>query len=238
MKERQDDALCGQKGILDITARLAYFDRDAEQSKNCDIEYCSHSILVLYHIVFVYLIVCWSKVPLVQSLHPKHVLSSFNQSEAAAALPINCRAGGKVELQQIHTVGSQIQVILQLTICFMSQFSFGYLTLPSVIVLISVLSYGSQLLFPLIDPGPLLPNQSWKFNALVACIWVSYFRACFTDPGWVPRDYSRPGEDEQPCETTGPQRWCRKCKTFKPPRAHHCKICSKSGIESILDACH
>lgn len=118
----------------------------------------------------------------------------------------------------------------------------GYLAIPAVTVLIGFLSYTSQILFLFLEPGPLTKSETWKFNALVACIWICYYRACTVDPGrvpkeWVPKKHEAGPEklpvssldtsqDKQDDVSTR-QRWCRKCAAFKPPRAHHCKICQR-----------
>ncbi len=102
------------------------------------------------------------------------------------------------------------------------------LAVPGVSLLIAFLSYGSQLLFPGIDPGPLTSQQKLIFNALVACLWISYARAVLTDPGHVPAGWKPEviADDEE-----GPlllrQRLCRRCDAPKPPRAHHCKVCKR-----------
>jgi len=109
----------------------------------------------------------------------------------------------------------------------MNQESLRRLAVPGVSVLVVFLAYGSQLLFPSINPGPLTSQQKVVFNTLVACIWLSYARAVLTDPGHVPPDWKpeSTADDEE-----GPllrQRHCRKCDALKPPRAHHCKVCKR-----------
>ena len=102
------------------------------------------------------------------------------------------------------------------------------LALLSVIALISFLAYGPQILFQYIEPHALDQKQAIIFNALVFCIWISYIRTCFTNPGWVPHawslDHSASGQS-LPSKRT--PRWCRKCEAIKPPRAHHCKNCRR-----------
>ncbi|KIX01631.1 uncharacterized protein Z518_09357 [Rhinocladiella mackenziei CBS 650.93] len=89
----------------------------------------------------------------------------------------------------------------------------------TVVVLIAFLSYSSQYLFYRIEPGPLTQKEKIVFNALVACIWICYARACITDPGRVPLDWADATETRQ--------RYCRKCEAIKPPRSHHCKVCQR-----------
>jgi ribosomal protein L40E len=115
------------------------------------------------------------------------------------------------------------------------------LAVPVVTLLIALLSYGSQLLFPLLDPGSLESSQSYKFNILVACIWISYARAIITDsgrvpPGWTP-DQTEVVSRAKVGQVTPRQRYCRKCDAVKPARSHHCKICKRCGAHDPLEAC-
>lgn len=102
------------------------------------------------------------------------------------------------------------------------------LSFCGVVALISLLAYGSQILFFNLEPEPLEQRYNLIFNSLVACIWVTYFRACFTDPGsvpphWAPDDIVSGGGPAHRQQ----QRWCRKCEAYKPPRAHHCRVCQR-----------
>lgn len=122
----------------------------------------------------------------------------------------------------------------------MLEFSTAHLALPGVATLISFLSYGSQILFRNIGPYPLSRLETVAFNALICSIWICYFQACFVDPGAVPSEW-KPQAFPKSCAegasqsdgTPHPkQRWCRKCKAIKPPRAHHCRSCGRYAIES------
>jgi palmitoyltransferase len=106
------------------------------------------------------------------------------------------------------------------------------LAIPAVSTLILFLAYTSQYLFYYIEPGPLSKNQAIWFNILVLAIWVCYDRACTVDPGpkgWVGRIGldEEEAEDDAPDQETRRKRWCKKCDTVKPPRAHHCKQCGR-----------
>ncbi|KIW65309.1 hypothetical protein PV04_07580 [Phialophora macrospora] len=103
---------------------------------------------------------------------------------------------------------------------------------PAVVTLVAFLSYSSQYLFSHTEPGPLTFKQKVTFNALVACIWISYARACTADPGRIPLDW-KPDEAED-IDSAGPRekaasrrRYCRKCEAIKPPRSHHCRVCKR-----------
>jgi palmitoyltransferase len=100
---------------------------------------------------------------------------------------------------------------------------------PAVTLLVCFLAYSSQWLFYKIEPGPLRKGDAYLFNALVASLLICYWRSCTTDPGRIPKDWherlsSGEGSDAQAAQR---QRWCRKCETYKPPRAHHCKACRR-----------
>ena len=118
-----------------------------------------------------------------------------------------------------------------------SSMELSSLAIPGLSILTTILSYGSQYLFLHIAPSPLTQGQTIRFNLLVACIWISYFRACFTDPGRIPKERVAPqrhsvdnGGAEMETDAPSPSkggRWCRKCEAPKPPRAHHCKTCRR-----------
>ena len=105
------------------------------------------------------------------------------------------------------------------------------IAIPGVTALIAFLSYSSQYLFRHIEPASLTTDQAWKFNILVACIWISYARTCLTDPGRVPKDWQpagqESGEDHEESDRKTRGRFCRKCEAIKPPRSHHCKVCKR-----------
>ncbi|KAH6608995.1 palmitoyltransferase pfa4 [Trichoderma cornu-damae] len=94
------------------------------------------------------------------------------------------------------------------------------LAVPAVCLLTAFLSYFSQLLFnqSTLDPGPLSHGETVVFNALLLCLWCSYFKAVTVDPG-------RYVFEDAVIEADG--RWCKKCQAPKPPRAHHCKRCNR-----------
>lgn len=93
------------------------------------------------------------------------------------------------------------------------------------------------------------------FTAIAAIAIISHFKAMTTDPGAVPPD-AKPLDLDEPNnnsnsmdESTSSQakglldpppapkqpprvkRLCRRCKAFKPDRAHHCSICRRCIIK-------
>lgn len=94
------------------------------------------------------------------------------------------------------------------------------LAVPTVCLLIAFLSYFPQYIFhrSTLDPGPPSRAESVVFNALLLCLWLTYFRVVTVDPG----RYVFPGKVVDP-----DGRWCRKCAAPKPSRAHHCRHCGR-----------
>lgn len=97
----------------------------------------------------------------------------------------------------------------------------------------------------LLEPeGPPVRISTWAgmfhkifFSSLTALAVSSHWMAMTKDPGAVPPD-AVPVEHE--VETTemdslnGPKkghRLCRRCKTFKPERAHHCSVCKRCVVK-------
>lgn len=115
--------------------------------------------------------------------------------------------------------------------------SLAQLALAGVISLIAFLGYGPQYLFHFVQPGALDQKQSSTFNLLLFCTWCCYARACFTDPGHVPRHWENNGFLDQDSDLDAASqhnriRWCRKCENRKPPRAHHCRVCQRYFFET------
>lgn len=119
----------------------------------------------------------------------------------------------------------------------MAMLTASSLAVPTVLFLIALCGYSSQLLYPHLDPHPLEKHQAIKFNLLLTALLISFVRACLTDAGRVPKDWVPPpirvhGEDtpakakDEDAPTVRP-RWCSKCDAPKPPRTHHCKICGR-----------
>ncbi|CAA0836385.1 Probable protein S-acyltransferase 16 [Striga hermonthica] len=70
------------------------------------------------------------------------------------------------------------------------------------------------------------------FTFLAAMCVTSYRRAIYTDPGRVPDTFMPDVEDSgnpihEIKRKSGDLRYCQKCALYKPPRAHHCRICNR-----------
>lgn len=83
------------------------------------------------------------------------------------------------------------------------------------------------------------------FTSIAAMAVLSHFKAMTTDPGAVPPDAKPVPEDfpEEIAEVDNPEaqslvvppqkikRLCRRCKAYKPARAHHCSVCRRCVIK-------
>nr|XP_054760803.1 palmitoyltransferase ZDHHC7-like [Lytechinus pictus] len=75
------------------------------------------------------------------------------------------------------------------------------------------------------------------FNCIVLCLTVAHLRAVLSDPGIVPLpttaiDFSDVRTGQAPksrVDRVSGQSWtvCQKCEAYRPPRAHHCRICRR-----------
>ncbi|KAH3669018.1 hypothetical protein WICMUC_005117 [Wickerhamomyces mucosus] len=65
-------------------------------------------------------------------------------------------------------------------------------------------------------------EQVW-FQICLSMVWISYVIAIYRSPGRPPKDF-KPKKSEW-------RRWCKKCKNYKPERAHHCKTCKQCVLK-------
>eukprot|EP00250_Pteridium_aquilinum_P007129 c16913_g1_i1 orf=252-1130(+) len=66
------------------------------------------------------------------------------------------------------------------------------------------------------------------FTCLTLMALFSYLLAIFRDPGRVPHSYMPDVEDHHEVKRKGGDlRYCQKCAFYKPPRAHHCRVCKR-----------
>ncbi|KAK9123940.1 hypothetical protein Sjap_013542 [Stephania japonica] len=113
----------------------------------------------------------------------------------------------------------------------------GAITLPIIAVLSSIFYLYYTTVFVFIDdwfglatsPGLL---NALAFTAVVAICLAAYAAAILKDPGKVPETFVPDVEDsETPMHEIkrkgGDLRFCQKCSHYKPPRAHHCRVCKR-----------
>ncbi|ORY97517.1 DHHC palmitoyltransferase-domain-containing protein [Syncephalastrum racemosum] len=117
----------------------------------------------------------------------------------------------------------------------------GQVYTTAVCLLIAFIALSSQYYF--LIPG--LQNESLlsqlkslaPFNILVGLVFYNYYLAVSTDPGRVPSSWQVPdqymiptSEQRRAQGITGP-RFCKTCDAYKPPRAHHCRICRRCVLK-------
>lgn len=82
-----------------------------------------------------------------------------------------------------------------------------------------------------------IQSSSGSLNALIftflasLCVF-SFFVCVLTDPGHVPASYLPDVEetgisDEETKKNSVQSKLCDKCSTYRPPRAHHCRVCRR-----------
>ncbi|XP_078428383.1 DHHC-type zinc finger family protein isoform X2 [Wolffia australiana] len=113
----------------------------------------------------------------------------------------------------------------------------GYITLPivAVLALIGYLYYAT--VFVVIDGWLGLGTAAGIANAAIfsglaiLCLFT-YVTAVRRDPGGVPSSFTPDIEDpavsiHEVKRKSGDLRYCQKCCHYKPPRAHHCRVCKR-----------
>ncbi|XP_021888387.1 probable protein S-acyltransferase 16 [Carica papaya] len=110
-------------------------------------------------------------------------------------------------------------------------------SLPVAVVVLAIAFIYFSTVFIFIDRWFGLMSSPGIMNAAVftavALMCVSnYVVSVHTDPGRVPSTYMPDIEDsENPIHEIkrkgGDLRFCQKCSHFKPPRAHHCRVCKR-----------
>nr|CAB3267904.1 palmitoyltransferase ZDHHC3 [Phallusia mammillata] len=79
------------------------------------------------------------------------------------------------------------------------------------------------------------PVHAVMFNSVIFALLYSHTRAVFSDPGIVPLPVVRVDfsdihtQNEKSHKKDQSEDWtiCQRCETYRPPRAHHCKICRR-----------
>lgn len=80
------------------------------------------------------------------------------------------------------------------------------------------------------------PFHVVAFNTIVLLLTMSHLKAVCSDPGVVPLPQSRmdfsdihTDNSETKIECDERDNWtvCTRCETYRPPKAHHCRICKR-----------
>lgn len=69
------------------------------------------------------------------------------------------------------------------------------------------------------------------FNTVVFLLMLAHSKAVLSDPGRIPLPQSRIDFSDIHSDKGefGKEEWtvCTRCETYRPPRAHHCRICKR-----------
>ncbi|XP_071574220.1 palmitoyltransferase ZDHHC3-like isoform X2 [Temnothorax nylanderi] len=80
------------------------------------------------------------------------------------------------------------------------------------------------------------PFHIIAFNTVVLLLMMAHLKAVCSDPGIVPLPQSRMdfsdihvsgGSDDHESDEKDDWTVCTRCETYRPPRAHHCRICKR-----------
>lgn len=78
------------------------------------------------------------------------------------------------------------------------------------------------------------PLNVFLFNTIIFLLTMAHLKAVFCDPGLVPLphnrlDFSDMHANRKYHDSNDEEEWtvCTRCETFRPPRAHHCRICKR-----------
>lgn len=74
------------------------------------------------------------------------------------------------------------------------------------------------------------------FTLLASFTLYSFLVCVLTDPGSVPSGYfpdieNHDGSDQESRQAEALKKRCDKCSAYKPPRAHHCRICRRCVLK-------
>ncbi|BBN17498.1 palmitoyltransferase ZDHHC3/7/25 [Marchantia polymorpha subsp. ruderalis] len=112
-----------------------------------------------------------------------------------------------------------------------------FLSLPVAVVLVLIGFVYHTVVFLVIEPWLSLSTAPGLFNALFftglgVMAVLCYVIAVLKDPGRIPLSYMPDLEDSgvalhEVKRKGGDLRYCQKCAHYKPPRAHHCRVCKR-----------
>uniref|UniRef100_A0A0D6R576 S-acyltransferase n=1 Tax=Araucaria cunninghamii TaxID=56994 RepID=A0A0D6R576_ARACU len=112
-----------------------------------------------------------------------------------------------------------------------------FISLPVLVVLLATGFVYYTTVFIVTEQWLSLSSASGLLNAIIFTGLTLMSLVCYTlaivkDPGQVPPSYMRDLEDpnvsmHEVKRKGGDLRYCQKCGHYKPPRAHHCRVCKR-----------
>ncbi|XP_011041054.1 PREDICTED: probable protein S-acyltransferase 15 isoform X2 [Populus euphratica] len=120
-----------------------------------------------------------------------------------------------------------------------------FLSIPvcSVFLLMGFVYYITVFIF--IEDWVGLQSSAGTLNAMIftfmASLCLFSFLVCvLTEPGYVPSPYvpdvegAAVPQHQEPLNNSSQLRRCDKCVTYKPPRAHHCRVCRRCVLRMVM----
>ncbi|KAJ9545565.1 hypothetical protein OSB04_025272, partial [Centaurea solstitialis] len=119
-----------------------------------------------------------------------------------------------------------------------------FVSLPilAVLILMEMVYYATLFIF--LDDWIGLQSSTGWLNAVIFTSFASLslfsFLVCvLTDPGAVPSGYfpdieTNDGSDHESREAEALKKRCDKCSAYKPPRAHHCRVCRRCVLKMVI----
>ncbi|XP_059458573.1 probable protein S-acyltransferase 15 [Corylus avellana] len=112
-----------------------------------------------------------------------------------------------------------------------------FLTIPVSAVFLSMGFVYYITIFVFMEDWVGLQSSAGSLNSLIfsflsfLCLF-SFFSCVLIDPGLVPASYipdveESGGSDKETDKNVAQSTRCDKCSTYKPPRAHHCRVCRR-----------
>ncbi|KAJ1718600.1 Palmitoyltransferase, partial [Coemansia erecta] len=118
-----------------------------------------------------------------------------------------------------------------------AEFDVGRLYVWGVSLLIGFIGYTSQIFVYWSYLGGFTPKGILvlgAFNFLLHLLYYNYYLAVTVPPGHVPLGWEPPRTGANVYELkrdTQKPRYCRMCRSFKPPRTHHCVECERCVLK-------
>ncbi|KAJ1935140.1 Palmitoyltransferase, partial [Kickxella alabastrina] len=120
---------------------------------------------------------------------------------------------------------------------YSAEFDVGRLYVWGVSLLIGFIGYSSQICVYWSYLGGATPKSLLvlgAFNFMLLLLYYNYYLAVTVAPGHVPLGWEPPRTGANVYELkrdTHKPRYCRQCRAFKPPRAHHCTDCERCVLK-------
>ena len=102
---------------------------------------------------------------------------------------------------------------------------------PLIALIIICVCYVVSIIDSMIWLLPTHNSLAGKLNIVVLTLWLAlilrnFLKAIFVGPGYVPKEWTP--ADKQDVKYL---QFCQSCQGYKPPRAHHCRVCKRCVLK-------